>query len=242
MVNRQGNMVESNMTTTKLITIYRPNTILRFKNNNLTIVDNINASQYINQSITTIPTTPPYCEINGYIVDSSIVNNNILGFNNILCIDNNTIDLPIIKATKETLLFYDSHLLYNDDVFILKGEYDVGLFEMNIGKNYLDNYLYVEGYGDGLYIETHNQPHYYNAINNNSGFLILGKKVENKYILTGFTIPDNMAIYVEPNVYHCDGCLIGNYNVIYSKTDNYKTLLIHNNENKIVKLNKMYYK
>jgi hypothetical protein len=50
--------------------------------------------------------------------------------------------------------------------------------------------------------------------------------------MTAFSIPFGKAIYIPPNTYHCDACLIGDYNVIYTITGNYKTYLIYNEDSK----------
>lgn len=198
-------------------------------------------------------------------------NNNILGNNEKFIVkDLQKLTIPIEMATVEKLAYYNCFMLNPNEKFILEGEHSVGLFEMYIGKNYLNDYLLAEEYGNGLYLEKHNQPHYYNylqIVENNyfndehyindknygynhnhlnrdkkimfeqRGFLLLGKQNDDlSYSITGFIIPNNVGIYLPPNVLHCDGTLRGRYQVIYSKTDDYNTYLLHNEYNNILKL------
>lgn len=202
---------------------------------------------------------------------NNFINNNILGSNEKFIVkDLNKLTIPIEIATVEKLAYYNCFLLKPNEKFILEGEHPVGLYEMYIGKNYLNDYLLAENYGNGLYLEKHNQPHYYNylqivennysndehyindkhyAYNHNHlnrdkkilfeqrGFLLLGKQNNDlTFSITGFIIPNNVGIYIPPNVLHCDGTLRGRYQVIYSKTNNYNTYLLHNEYNNIIKL------
>lgn len=241
-VNREGLCDDSYMYTISLIKIFKPNIYLKFNNNKL-----CKASKNKKEKETIIK-IPKYIYFSGDIsLFNNNNNNNILGLNNILNIDKSILYIPVNETTSEKLGYYNCYLLENNDIFRLNAKYNVGLFRMSIGNKYLENYLLESDYGNGFYIEYHDQPHYYNFIdnnnikksnlnNNNKGYLVLGKKINGYYLLSAFEVPKNKGIYIPPYVYHCDGCLKGNYNVIYSITDNYKTFLIKNNSNKIVRI------
>lgn len=244
-VNRKGITINAFMKTEKLIGFFKPNINLKFKKG------------YIKPTIKSenldivIPNIPPHIYISGEIVahchKNKLVNkdNNILGKNQYLVINNKELSIPIAETTAENLSYYHCTLIKNKNIFKLEADHSVGYFKMSIGSEYLTNYLLRLGYGNGCYLEIHNQPHYYkfngynnkiDSLNNNRGYLIIGKKIGGYYVLSAFEVPDNDAIYIPPNVYHCDGCLVGKYNVIYSKTKNYNTLLLRNIDCSVVNI------
>lgn len=224
-VNRQGKSKDSYMITTELINIFRKNQILIFNDNYL--------CKDIFYSLNKIPKS--IC-INGkYIKGNRANQNNILGNNDIFRISNDEIIIPIDESSPYKLQHYGAKIINNNETFELKNNKTMGLYNMKIGKDYVKDYLLCDNLGDGFYIETHDLPHCYYCIDNvPKGVLILGKKINDNIYLTAFKIPKGQGIYISPFVYHCDAMLIGNYNVIYGKTDDYCTMLLKTNENKIV--------
>ena len=73
-------------------------------------------------------------------------------------------------------------------------------------------------------------PHFHMPLNKNAdGYVILGRIINDICYLSAFNIPYNYAIYIKPNVIHCDAYLTGDYLVVYTKTEEYSTVLIKNN-------------
>ena len=78
-------------------------------------------------------------------------------------------------------------------------------------------------YGNGCYIEQHDNEHYHQPLNKqSSGYYILAKKISNNlYEFGAFKIPYGYGIYTLPYTYHTDSFLIGKYIVAYGLTNNY---------------------
>lgn len=223
-VNRKGVSEKSFMKTIELIEIFDPLDRVYVSDNSIEKIDR---------------RVPNHIKITGKLMnnvcDVTKVNN-ILGKNSLLIIDRDHISIPADNTNDDNLSFYGCSII-KDSVLTLGGRHKVGLFKMSIGEDYLKNYLLKKDYGNGFYIEYHDQPHYYRfrqSQNGKRGHLVLGRKINDEYYITAFYVPDNVAIYVPPHVLHCDGCLIGEYDVIYSKTDNYKTMILWNKNMEIV--------
>jgi hypothetical protein len=229
-INRVGKTYDSFMKTIKLVDIIEPYSKITFTNNKLILNDkesNIENPKELN--INSI-------EINGNFIESFLdeeTNNNILGKNYYFVTNINNIIIPETITTPEALDFFGCKLIKNNDIFNLNYDKELPLFEVSIGKNYVNGYLLQKNYGNGFYIEKHNTPHYHQPLNEeSSGYLIIGLILNNNLILTKFKISYGYAVYMSPNTLHCDAFLIGDYNVVYTKTPDYSTYLfidIHNN-------------
>jgi hypothetical protein len=232
-VNRLGTSENAFMITHRLICIYKPNTVMYLKDGNLIETDYL--PNEITQSYRSIP---PNIVINGKLNDyiQTTENNNILGKNQIMILDNSCeISIPVAETTEQHLAFFGCKLIMNDTPFELKNEIEMPLFQMSIGEKYVEDYLLKDTYGGGFYIERHNAPHYHQSLNKNSrGYLILGKQIKNGILLSKFRIPPECAIHTPSNVYHNDAYLIGDYLVIYNKTDDYNTYVLKTSDNKII--------
>lgn len=153
-VNRSGLSKNSNMTTSNLVNIFNSNDRVIFNNGIIKKIEKKN---------------PAYIKISGKVIDNNYnitKNNNILGNNSFLIINESKVYIPIQISTKEKLDFYNCKLIKENDEFIINSNYDVGLFEMDIGKNYLKDYLLKKDFGNGFYIEYHDQPYYYKFLKN----------------------------------------------------------------------------
>ncbi len=160
--------------------------------------------------------------------------NNILGSSD-LFIYNNNFEIPEVITNQATLNFYGCKLIKSGDIFNLQNNKPMPLFEITVGSDYVQNYLLQENLGNGFYIESHNTPHYHQPLNSDStGHIILAKRFENQLIMSKFKIPLGFGLYTPPYVYHSDAYLVGNYNVIYNKADDYQTFMFKNNENNII--------
>jgi hypothetical protein len=230
-VNRIGLNNEAYMKTIKLVNTFNKYSKLIWENNMLEISDKPITIKGFKMN------KPKRLKINIKILeeqDESLeLNNNILGKNSKMFIENESLNIPVEIATNDKLNYYLCNMIENKDVFNLNNNSDISCFNIKIGYNYLKDYILQPGLGDGLYLETHDKPHFHQPLNQDcSGYLVLAKIKRDELIITAFTIPYGKAVYTPSNVFHCDACLIGDYNVIYSLTDNYKTYLVHNEYNK----------
>ncbi len=242
-VSRKGDVNNSHMETINIIGTIGPNKCYKICNDNLIETDN-------NEDVKYLSSENNYCDLeptNFKIYDISrkwnnkekinCNNSNILGDNGILKLDVNSIDIPIAKTTINNLSFYSTSLLKIGDIVQFDIDNTLPITVMSIGQNYVKHYLLNENKGGGAYLEYHNTPHFHMPLNENScGHVILGRIINEVCYLSSFKIPYGYAIYIKPNVIHCDGYLIGDYLVVYTKSDNYSTVLIKNN-NGIVNVN-----
>lgn len=243
-VKRIGKIDNSFMITKKLLEIFNPNQVLQQINNKLIKLDK---SYNNNLSLKKIKNCkkPKQIIIRGKIQEHEqnllLTQNNILGSNDYFYLDTNIdmnknkINIPIEETSNEYLGYYNVYILEQNQVFNLNNNKELGFFEMSIGSEYVNGFLLEEGLGDGFYLESHDLPHYYFSSDLNSkGYLILGENIDNGFALTAFEIGSNKPIYISPFVYHSDAYLVGEYNVIYGKTNNYKTYLFRTNDKKII--------
>lgn len=229
-VNRIGLNYEAYMKTIKIVDTFDKYSQVIWQNNNLKISEK--------------PITikgfklykPKRLKINIKILDTDETiktNNNILGKNSFILIEEELIKIPVEVATDEKLNYYLCSLIENGDIFKLNNNCAIQNLNIVVGSNYFKDYILQTELGNGLYIETHDTPHFHQPLNSDcSGYLIIGKIKKDELILTAFKIPFGKAIYTPPRIYHCDACLVGEYNVIYAITENYKTYLIYNEDNK----------
>ena len=164
------------------------------------------------------------------MMESNTSKSNILGNSGYMILKSD-LQIPIIM--EKDLWYYDV-ILYNlGDVVLFDESYP--LFEVEIGENYIDDYIMKKA--GGVYIEKHNKIHFYVPLNKFSrGYIILGKENEGNIELSAFKIPFGKALYVNKNVIHNDCFLVGKYNVIYTNTDNYKTVLLVNEKKEPIKV------
>jgi hypothetical protein len=157
------------------------------------------------------------------------VNNN--GNNMITEIQN--IEIPIEIATNEKLAYYGCQLVEMMDIITFNSKENQTLYycQINIGDEYLDNYIMNENFGNGVYFESYNHPTFYSATYKNSGGFIILVKPNGMFVeLTGFIIPYESGINIPENVLHSNCFLKGLWKTIYSnKTDNTSNYVIGKN-------------
>jgi hypothetical protein len=239
LIDRRNTIEQSNMTTKRFIKEIIKNKFYKITTNSLeeTIDNDNNISLSIMKKKSEINKIFIKCDwqnIKSMDIDTN--KSNILGKSGKLYLKSN-ISVPIIGSNS---LHYYNVKLYNIND-IISFDHNLPLFEMEIGKNYVDEYIMKKA--GGVYLEEHERPHFHMPLTEDScGYMILGKKVKGGIELSAFTIPYGEALYMPNNIIHNDCFLIGNYNVIYSKTPNYKTVLLVNNCNIPIKLkiNKIY--
>jgi hypothetical protein len=219
-VSRNNNTkTESFMNTINITNIIQKDILYDY---NLNFGDNIDNIDTINIK---------YVEFEGEWLESknnSDKSNILGGIGNLLT--EKKLTIPINEGKKEFFMYYNCFLLDFDDKIIFDCK-DMPIFEMKIGINYFENYILNKEYANGMYIEYHNTPHYYLSNLNSSGFIILGKKINNQFKLSALKIPSNKALYIPPYILHNDCCLIGEYKVMYNLAEDFSTVRLVNRDN-----------
>ena len=230
-IDRRGTTKNSNMTTTKFIKEVKKNQNYKITQNNLQETNDTRCNKEISKiKQKNINKQFIKCNWDGSVMDLNTDNSNILGKSGKLIVNDN-ITIPIINSDE---LWYYGVKLYNIGD-IISFELDLPFFEVEVGENYVKEYIMKKA--GGVYLETHSRPHFHMPLSKEScGYIILGKKVPEGIDISAFRIPFGSALYMPNNIIHNDCFLIGKYNVIYSKTDDYKTMLLLNNEEKPVNI------
>ena len=161
---------------------------------------------------------------------------NILGDSGRLILSSSSLVIPEARATSEALEYYNSKLLTLGQGFTFGGLKDLPVADMTMGRAYVEEYLLRPEHGGGAYLEWHDNPHFHRPKDEEArGFLILGKKIsKDLYRLSAFRIPYGCAIYTGPYVIHADSFLVGNYEVVYSTSRDYSTVILKNRNDQIV--------
>jgi len=225
-VNRIGKTKNSFMTTKSLVCTFKSfsNVVYLDDSNEYKKIMSINKNVSLNGTLKNITD------------DKS--DNNILGVNHIYEMFKSNIDVPLSSNTKEILDLYDIKLIESGEQFNLYNISEISMYEMSIGNTYYEDYILQKDLGNGLYLEKHDLPHFYYCNDDEpKGVLLIGKEINNSINLTAFKIPKNKGIYISPYVYHCDALLVGNYHVIYGKSENYLTMLLKTKDGNNVKIN-----
>lgn len=233
LVRRLGKTNSSYMITANFVKNIYPNVNYKVFRNNLLDLPDYKLDKPYNHSLS----IPKYIDID----NNWNKNSNILGnFDKLKT--SSIINLPINVSTYSNVFYYGAKLFTTNDLIKFNFNNDsLPLTYVSIGKTYVKDYLEVKELGGGQYLEIHNNPHYYSALNkDNSGFIILGKEIDNKIRLSGFIIPWNYALYTPSNIIHNDENLVGKWMVCHSKTKNYSTALLRDNTNNCTKINPIY--
>ena len=174
-----------------------------------------------------LPSHLQYCRIPNrwdQTVKLHTTSSNILGNSGRLQLD---YDLEIPCSDISHIEFYSAILVQQGDIIQFDTDTELPICIVHIGKNYVERYIMMEA--GGVYLEYHNRPHFHMPLNSmSSGYLILGKKVGDEIMLSAFRIPFEYGVYIPPNIIHNDLFLVGEYLVVYSKTEQYSTVLLQN--------------
>ena len=230
-VKRFGTLISSYMITNHIIREIRPNINYRIYRSDL-----VPLLEYkLDKSYIYIDNIPKFIDIDDKWNDNEKINSNnanILG-NFGRFETESIINLPINYANKGNVNYYGAKLFNINELIKFDFNYSyLPLTYMTIGKDYAKNYLEDINLGGGQYLEVHDNPHFHSPLHSdNKGFIILGKKINNKIRLSGFIIPWNTALYTPSGVIHNDGNLIGKWMVCYSKTLNFSTVLLRDKNN-----------
>lgn len=183
------------------------------------------------------PCVPKNIIINGIWnneIRLSFSDSNILGDNGVFT-TNKDYMIPIAKTTPENLAFYGASLHQIGDTISFDTSQTLPVTIVEVGENYVDGYIYP--IAKGIYCEKHNTPHYHQPISpDSSGYLVIGKEVEEGLQLSAFQIPYGCGIYMAPNTIHNDLFLKGQYMVVYAKAEEYSTVLFRRQDNVPVKI------
>jgi hypothetical protein len=175
MVDRRATMANSNMTTTSFLTCVDGKTLYHFEAGrgpvpvDSTVALAVDPSQI--RSFHMRQDMPPglrFATVTAqWVLASSneADDQNILGGTGKLIVmtDDKSIDIPVIDATEELLSYYRAHLLNDGDYFHFETQRDYPLFMMDIGENYIKEFIMKKK--KGLYLEYHNEPHYHEPVN-----------------------------------------------------------------------------
>jgi hypothetical protein len=235
-INRRGNEIDSNMTTLDIISEVKPNKFYKIKSNELLeLKDNVDC---MNDAICIVNMGNEVKHIsilNNWNNDANIDTNssNILGKSGNLYLNSNILKIPI--ANINDIGFYGCELYKYNDIIKFDINYNLPITIIEIGKNYIKDYIMkIAG---GIYLEYHDRPHFHMPLDDKSdGYLVIGKYNGDKIMLSAFRIPLGYGVKIPNNVIHNDCFLIGKYLVIYSKTENYSTVLLKDNYNKAVEV------
>jgi len=191
-IDRCGDFKKSNMTTIDIINEIKPHYYYKILKNSLLETDNnkeyIQGKKNNNENIKYI------------IIDNTWNKNmktntkisNILGNSGILKISNKYLDIFNNLCIPETnilnLKWYNCKLYTIGDIIKINTNTILPLFKVQIGENYVKHYIMKKA--GGVYLEYHNRPHFYMPLNKyTSGYLIIGKFLDNKIALSAFKIP-----------------------------------------------------
>lgn len=164
--------------------------------------------------------------------------------NNILC-DNGgfyfreaSLRVPIVKATTETLAYYGAILVPSDTAVRFPNEEPFPLWKMEVGTDYVKDYIMSETGGGGFYLEFHHdQPHFHMIVNGGGHYLLAKKVGEERYHLTAFELSNGQAVYTKKGAIHCDAALTGEIICGYTASEDCETVLLRTREsNQMVNL------
>ena len=239
MVDRIGSSQSARMVTNGIVGFVEPNKIYQLTHGSLSPVKHGHV-KVLPEAI-----SPPLKESVG--IWSSTVEHicgvsNILGGNGSYQLEeqDNELIIPIAETTAEHLSFYNCRLIKENEFITFESSESLPVFTMEIGKDYIEDYLMNPEAGGGAYLEVHDKPHLHMPLNSKaSGHLIIGRKIhQGKRIFSAFEIPFGYAVYMPPWTIHSDAQLTGKYMVIYSVASKFSTVTVrkHNMDTAAIRL------
>ena len=229
-VNRYGDKPNSNMTTTHIINEVHPYTSYYISTVNL----HYSKKQ---PKYTNVPDGPnKWINIPNNWDDSNNFDtkeSNILGHSGTIYLDDNILNIPI----SYNYSFFGIKMYKVGDIIQFKDIYtSLPVCNVDIGNNYIKDYIMKKA--GGVYLEYHDRPHFHMPRDRDAhGYIIIGKKHDDKILLAAFKIPYGYALYTPGNVIHNDCFLVGRYLVVYSKTDFFSNVLLKTKNNTPVQVN-----
>jgi hypothetical protein len=225
-IDRRGMSEDAYMKTNTMIALFtEQNQLVAFKDGYLQVEPTRQRPQYRRKWA-----LPAQVQIAGIWLKTAMKNrNNILGTNDVFLTRMHEITIPVEETRDEYVGYYGARIIRDRDIFNLKNPSPMPLFDMTIGKDYVQHYIGLSE--NGYYVEKHNTPHFHQPkLPTANGYLILGEHRDGNLYLTRFKIPYGCAIYTPPHVLHSDAELVGDYYVMYTQANNYSTLILKNEE------------
>jgi hypothetical protein len=251
LVNRTGDIPESNMTTASIEDIVYPNQIYQFKRGQgLVLVpeeeeeltrNHIRNFRQSSNLPSDLKYTTFYGEWDRVPVKQDGVDN-MFGDNGRLIIDTAALQMhiPVEMATEEKLSYFGCHLLKDGDMFEFQSDRPLGVYDTHLGENYLKDYVMKKGVG--FFLEYHSFGHFHEPKDANCrGSFLLAREVggpsnRTEYHITSFMVPYGFALYTEEGAIHNDSPTIGNWRVAFTNPKEYSTVTILNKQNKLLEL------
>lgn len=226
-VDRRGRTPDAFMVTDAIIGHVAPDRTYRMEGPQLVETEGKRAPVF--PGIVRTGATPPHVRFTGSWeggTGGEATDANILGSVGTLTLDLDGIEIPGLLATPETVGYFGASLIGPDDIFSFDTNANLPVTTMEIGKDYAAGYLHVSELGGGSYLEYHDRPHFHMPLDDEAaGYLLLGRKEGDDYLVTAFQIPFGKAIYTAPDVLHDDAYLTGKYLVIYSVTEHFSNVV-----------------
>lgn len=165
--------------------------------------------------------------------------NNILGDNGGFYFKESNLSVPVVKATPETLAYYGAVLISANTAVRFPNEEPFPLWKMEVGNDYIKDYIMTESGGGGFYLEFHHdQPHFHMIVDGGGHYLLAKKVGESRYHLTAFELSNGQAVYTKKGAIHCDAALTGEIICGYTASLDCETVLLRTKEgNQMVNLN-----
>lgn len=230
-VDRRGDDTDAFMVTHEIVGHVSPGRVYCI-DENAVIAASADALVHTPPVHTTMPgaVRPPHLRLSGDWDSSASVETeqaNIFGDIGILTLTTAEIAIPEASATPEMLGFYGASLITAGDPFEFDGGANLPIVRMEIGAGYAEGFLQVASKGGGAYLEHHDRPHLHMPLDENAdGYMLLGRRDGDDYLVSAFPIPFGSAIYTPPDVLHADSYLVGNYLVVYSLTENFSNAVL----------------
>ncbi len=153
---------------------------------------------------------------------SSGAGDNALGGNGCLQLSRESVDIPCIEATESSLAYYGAKLIRKGEVVRFPTPL-FPLWRMSVGEDYFpamskDGKMYLEYH--------HDQPHYHQSVKGGGCYLLARwNKKGTRLSMTGFRIPDGLAVYTGKGAIHCDAGLTGDLVMGYTASEDFSTVL-----------------
>ena len=245
-MNRIGDDPQANMITRDIMGYFQAGKTYQLTNkgtkNKLCIefnqIDSIDATIPLQKVVqqATVATIPEYASLSGAWLHDEVIAEteaNILGGMGSLIINHTKIEIPVVAASNDNLSYYNACLVAIGETVQFESNEDLPITLVHVGKNYVAQYLTQIQHGGGEYIEYHDQPHFWMPCTTDcSGHILLGKKENDHFHFTGFSIPFGYAVYMSPYTLHSDAYLIGDFIVVYTIATQFSTVLIKDQNQK----------
>lgn len=138
--------------------------------------------------------------------------------------------VSIQTATNETLSYYMCSLLKQGDTIDL--QHRSILVEFTYGNKYLDQYVDAVAGGSG--VEHHRFAHVDTPLDENLGYLILGKlEVESGLLeITAFNVPQCHSVYIPENTIHTNDYFLERWGTLLSASCNFPNAKLRGSANR----------